>query len=143
MNNAARIDLIGQIEHLREHGDRMSMLVVTVRNTSNGLLVGIRNGQISLDYPKAGWLDVARARKFRSFCKASGFATRRETWGKERVLRANIGVDASRAADTIDACFSAVYGESGPFGLDLRGFGWQPSNNSLESDACKAMRASS
>lgn len=101
------------------------MLVMTVRNTSNGLLAGVVDDAFSLDYPIAGWLDWVRTRRFRSFCKQRGFVTRREHWGKERIIRARIGSSATAAADAIDACFSAVYGEIGSFGLDLRGFGWQ------------------
>lgn len=115
----------------------MSMLIMTVRNTSNGLIAGIVGDVFSLDYPRAGWLDIFRTRSFESFCKQHGFSTRREKWGNERVIRAAIGSRAEDAADTIDACFSAVYGESGPFSLELRGFGWQPSNNSLEGAAAK------
>ena len=143
MNESARSELIGELEHLQQHGSRMSMLIMTVRNTSSGLLAGIVGDAFSLDYPIAGWLDFIRTRRFRSFCKQRGFATRRERWGSERVIRAAIGSSAADAAEAIDACFTAVYGERGSFGLELRGFGWQPSNNSLEGDARKATRASS
>ena len=143
MNESARGDLIGELEHMQQHGSSMSMLVMTVRNTSNGLLAGVADNAFTLDYPTAGWLDFLRARRFRSFCKRRGFVTRREQWGSERVIRASIGSGSAEAAETIDACFAAVYGETGPFGLELRGFGWQPSNNSSERDACKATRASS
>lgn len=142
MNGAARTELIGKLEHLKEHGDRMSMLVITVRSTSNGLLAGITAEGLSLDYPKAGWLDFVRSNRFTSFCKSQGFAMQRVMWGKERVIRANIGSDLSRAADAIDACFNAVYNETGPFSLEFRGFGWQPSNNSFESDAAKPRTSS-
>lgn len=128
MNPSARSDLIRELEHLLEHGTSMSMLVMTVRNTSNGLLAGLNGGVLSLDYVMAGWLDFPRTRKFKSFCSQRGFLTQRVRWGKERVVRAAIGRDVERAADAIDACFSAVFGESGSFGLELRGFGWQPSS---------------
>jgi hypothetical protein len=143
MNESARSDLIGELEHMQQHGSRLSMLVMTVRNTSNGLLAGIVGDTFSLDYPIAGWLDILRTRRFRSFCKQRGFDTRRERWGSERVIRAGIGSSVADAAEAIDACFAAVYGENGSFGLELRGFGWQPSNNRLEGAACKATRASS
>jgi len=113
MNSAARSELIKQLEHLKENGDRMSMLVMTVRNTSNGLLAGITDEGLSLDYPKAGWLDFARSNRFKSFCKSHGFAIKRIKWGKERVIRANIGTDIGRAADAIDACFNALREENG------------------------------
>lgn len=127
MNPIARSELIGAPEHMQRHGNTLSMLVMTVRNTSNGLIAGISEVVFSLDYPRAGWLDFARTRKFASFCKQRGFLTRKEKWGRERVIRAAIGANAVDAAESIDACFAAVYDERGPFGLELRGFGWQPS----------------
>jgi hypothetical protein len=127
MNLSARSELIGELEHMQRHGNTLSMLVMTVRNTSNGLIAGITAGVFSLDYPRAGWLDFARARRFVSFCKQRGFLTRQEKWGSERVIRAAIGTNAVDAAEAIDACFCAVYNESGAFGLELRGFGWQSS----------------
>jgi len=137
MNSSARSDLVRELGHLRHHGNSMSMLVMTVRNTSSGLLAGINGDVFSLDYPIAGWLDFVRTRDFKLFCSQRGFLTRKVRWGKERVIRAAIGSNVAQAADVIDACFLAVYGESGAFGLELRGFGWQPSNNSLESDTAK------
>jgi hypothetical protein len=137
MNSRARSDLIGELEHIQQHGTSMSMLIMTVRSTSNGLIAGIDGDVFSLDYPKAGWLDFIRTKRFESFCKQRGFQTRQQRWGKERVIRAAIGTNAAQAATTIDACFSVVYGESGEFGLELRGFGWQPSDNSLDGDAAK------
>jgi hypothetical protein len=127
VNSTARSDLVRELEHLRQHGTSMSMLVMTVRNTSHGLLAGIDGDVLSLDYPIAGWLDFRRTRNFRSFCSQRGFRARKVRWGKERVIRAAIGSNVAQAADAIDACFLAVYGESGTFGLELRGFGWQPS----------------
>ena len=128
MNSNARHELIRELTHLQSHGTRMSMLVMTVRTTANGLLAGIEGDVFSLDYPKAGWLDFIRAGRFESFCKERRLLTHRERWGRERVIRAAIGSNPVTAAETIDACFCAVYGESGPFGLELRGFGWQPSS---------------
>lgn len=130
MNNAARSELIRQLEHMKHHGSRMSMLVMTVRNTSNGLLAGLNGETLSLDYPKAGWLDVARACKFKVYCKSQGYPISLGKWGKERVIRACVGSDISHAADAIDGCFEAVYAESGAFGLELRGLDWQPSDTS-------------
>ena len=115
----------------------MSMLFMTVRTTSNGLIATVEDGTFQLVYPIAGWLDFLGANRFKAFCKKRGLATRKDNWGKERVIRAAIGSDAVAAVDEIDACFAAVFGESGGFGLELRGLGWQPSNNSLEGDAIK------
>jgi hypothetical protein len=133
VNFIARNELVRELELLKQHGTSMSMLVITVRNTSNGLLAGNNRGEFSLDYPVAGWLDFMRIRSFRSFCSQRGFRAQKVRWGNEYVIRATIGISAEQAADVIDACFSAVYGESGAFGLELRGFGWQASNNGLES----------
>jgi hypothetical protein len=131
MNESARSELIGELEHMRQHGSRMSMLVMTVRNTSNGLLAGLADDAFTLNYPVAGWLDFFRTRRFRSFCKRRGFAALRERWGGERVVRACIGSSVAGAVEAIDACFTAVYGDTGPFGLEIRGFGWQSSDKSL------------
>jgi hypothetical protein len=40
MNSAARSELIAKLDQLLEHGDSMSMLIMTVRNTSKGLIAG-------------------------------------------------------------------------------------------------------
>jgi hypothetical protein len=126
MNNAARSDLLLALEHMQQHGDHMSMLVITVRGTSDGLLAGIKEKGFSLDYPRVGWLDFVRAHRFASFCRRRGLSLRTERWGKERVSRAAIGSITVDAVQTIDECLTAVYHHSGPFGLELRGFGWQP-----------------
>lgn len=135
MNLTARCNLVRELEHLQKRGTSVSMLVITVRNSSNGFLAGMSGDLFSLDYPVAGWLDFIRVRKFKSFCSQRGFRTQRVTWGKERVIRAIIGSSVEQAAEAIDACFLAVYGESGEFGLELRGFGWQLHENTLHSHA--------
>ena len=107
----------------------MSMVVMTVRGTHDGLLAGINNKGFSLDYPHGGWLDFVRIHRFTTFCRTSGLSLRTERWGKERVSRAAIGSIAVDALEIIDRCFAAIYYHSGPFDLDLRGFGWQPSSS--------------
>jgi hypothetical protein len=129
MNNAARTDLLRELEHIQQHGDHMSMLVITVRGTCDGLMAGIKEREFSLDYPHAGWLDFVRVHRFATFCRTRGLSLRTERWGKERVSRAAIGSIAVDAVEIIDRCFAAVYHHSGPFDLDLRGFGWQPSSS--------------
>jgi hypothetical protein len=142
MNHSARTDLIRELEYLQQHGTAMSMLFVTARSTSCGLVAGINDTTFTLDYVLSGWLDLLGPRRFKSVCEGRGLPTERQRWGKERVVRASIGSDPTKAADIIDACFGAVFGISGSFGLLLSGFGRRPSNNSLESDATKAARAS-
>ena len=107
----------------------MSMLVITVRGTCDGLMAGIKENGYSLDYPHAGWLDFVRVHRFAAFCRTRGLSLRMERWGKERVSRAAIGSIAVDAVEVIDRCFAAVYHHSGPFDLDLRGFGWQPASH--------------
>ncbi|GFE79979.1 hypothetical protein GCM10011487_19790 [Steroidobacter agaridevorans] len=124
MHEVSRRELIGELAYMQQHGTSLSMLIITVRNTSNGLLAGIVGGVFSLDYPIAGWLDFRRTQRFNAFCKRQGFSTCRQKWGSERVIRAEIGMNPASAADAIDACFSAVFMESGSFGLVLRQFGW-------------------
>jgi hypothetical protein len=128
MNNAARADLLRELEQMLEHGDEMSMLFITVRGTSDGLLVKIKDKQFSINYPRAGWLDFPRVHRFKAFCKRNGLSLRTETWGKERVSRAAVGSSAVDAVRLIDECFAAIYDHSGPFGLQLHGLGWQPAS---------------
>ena len=142
MNSSARLELIRELEYLQQHGTTMSMLFVTAPNTSCGLVAGIDGEVFTLDHVQAGWLDLLGPRRFKSFCNAQGLPTEKQRWRKERVVRTRIGSDAAKATDIIDACFGAVFGVAGPFGLLLNGYGWRPSNNSLEGDASKATRAS-
>jgi hypothetical protein len=125
MNLEARAELLRALDYLQQHGSPSSMLVMTVRTTSNGLLAGIEDGEFRLDYARAGWLDVIRTHRFASFCRTKGITVCRVRWGKERISRAAIGRVPSAAADVIDGCFAAVYGETGPFGLELRTFDWR------------------
>ena len=129
MNSAARTDLLRELEHMQQHGDHMSMLVITVRGTCDGLMAGIKDKEFNLDYPHAGWLDFVRVHRFATLCKTRRLSLRTERWGKERVSRAVIGSIAADVVEIIDRCFMAVYHHSGLFDLDLRGFGWQPSSS--------------
>lgn len=138
MNNVALTELVKELEHLLLNGTDMSMLVMTVKNSSNGLLAGKCGSELCLDYPKSGWLDIFRSNRFLSFCKRNNFAVNRVKWGSEHVIRAGIGSNPANAANTIDSCFTAVYGESGPFGLKISGIGWEPSNKALNSQPSAA-----
>jgi hypothetical protein len=108
---------------------------MTVRETPYILVVTLKDGAFSLDYPHTGWLDVIRAHRFASFCRRRGFPVRKEMWGKGCTSCALIGSAATDAAQTIGECFSTVYRVSGPFGVNLQGFGWRPSENNSEGDA--------
>jgi hypothetical protein len=134
MNNSAREELIRELQYLQQHGTKLSMLFVTARGTSCGLVVGIYDGAFTLSYVRAGWLDFLGPKSFRSFCESRGLRAERERWGKERVMHTQTGADVSKAIDTIDGCFGAVYGISGEFGLLLNGYGWR-APGSAESDA--------
>jgi len=129
MNNDARVKLILELEHLLRHKPAMGALFMTVRETPYMLVVTQKDGMVSLGYPHMGWLDVVRAHRFASFCQARGFRVRKELWWKTRMSCALIGAGATDAAQTIAECFSSVYRVSGPFGVNLQGFGWQPSDN--------------
>jgi hypothetical protein len=142
VNPTARADLIRELEYLQQHGTSMSMLFVTARGTSCGLVAGIDEGTFTLDYVRADWLDFFGPMRFKAFCRSRGLPTERQRWGKERVVRSRIDGNPGVATDVIDAAFKAVFGISGPFGILLNGYGWRPSNNSLEGDASKATRAS-
>jgi hypothetical protein len=56
MKNTAHADLLRQLGYLQEHGTTMAMLVVTVRNTSHGLIATIKDGVFNLVYPQAARL---------------------------------------------------------------------------------------
>jgi hypothetical protein len=130
MNNSARDELIRELEYLQQHGTALSMLFVTARETSCGVVAGIDEGTFTLDYVQAGWLDLFGPMRFKAFCKAQRLATEKRRWGKERGVRARIGSDTTRATEVIDGCFAAVFGISGQFGLLLNGYGWRASENS-------------
>jgi hypothetical protein len=125
MNNSTREKLIRELQYLQQYGTRLSVLFVTARGTSCGLVVGVDDGAFTVSYVKAGWLDFLGPKNFRSFCDARGLRAERERWGKERAIQTRIGADVSKAIDTIDGCFDAVYGISGEFGLLLNGYGWR------------------
>lgn len=126
MNNSAREELIRELQYLQKHGAKLSMLFVTARGTSCVLVVGVDDGAFTLSYVRAGWLDFLGPKRFRSFCESRGLMAERERWGKERATQTRICADVSKAIDTIDGCFDAVYGISGGFGLLLNGYGWRP-----------------
>lgn len=127
MNNHAQEKLVLELEHLLRNRPAMGTLFVIVRQTKYMLVVTLKNGVLNLGYPHAGRFDFFRAHRFSSFCKTRGFLMKKERWSKTRVSCALIGSVAEDASRTIGACFSSVYGVSGPFGLDIQGMGWQSS----------------
>src|SRR5258705_7416369 len=125
MNPIARENLIRELEHLVRHKPAGGTLFMTVAQTPHMLVAALEQGEISLAYPHTGRFDFLRRYRFASFCKARGFATRRDTWGNVHVTRALIGVDTTDAARNIAECFTGVYRLSGAYGLQLQGMGWQ------------------
>jgi hypothetical protein len=125
MNPVARENLIRKLEHLVRHEPAGGTLFMTVARTTHMLVATLEDGEISLAYPHTGRFDFLRRYRFGSFCKARGFAMRRDLWGNVRVTRALIGADTTDAAQKIAECFIDIYRLSGPFGLHLQGMGWQ------------------
>ena len=118
---------------------------MTVATTSDGMVAGVVDGKLSLDYVRAGWLDFFRSKSFLNFCAKNRLTVDKVDWGRERVYRASLGKDIQGAADMVDRCFAEVFGHGGPFRIEFRPFGWTPtaqespevgevasSNNSLE-----------
>jgi len=128
MNNIARQKLISELEHLITNKPAMGMLLITIAQTTDLLVVTLEKGAFSLAYPHTGRIDFVRSRRFAYFCRERGSAVTKHWWGDVRVSCAVIGATAADAAQTIAECFSNVYGASGPFGLRLQGMGWQSSS---------------
>ena len=82
MNHSARTELIRELEYLQQHGTTMSMLLVTARSTSFGVVAGINDATFTLDYVQSGWLDLLGPRRFKSFCEGRGLPTERQRWVK-------------------------------------------------------------
>lgn len=129
MNPIAREELIVELDRLVRYAPVMGTLYMTVRQTPHMLIVTLQDDVISLAYPHARRFDILGSYRFASFCKTRGFKVQKEWWANVRVSRALIGNVASDAAQTIGECFCSIYPVSGPFGLHLRGMGWQPSEN--------------
>jgi hypothetical protein len=116
-------DLVGLLGVGRNDLD---MLVLTPRQTSNGLIVMVRNAELQVVYPQAGWLDWKRVGRFWLFSLRMRLSPRFERWGRELIHRANLGSDATRAANLIDEFFGAIFQMSGPFALKFTRQGWAP-----------------
>ena len=139
MHPSSMDSLVEHLQHLVIYGSSSDMLAVTVKTTSDGLLVGVADGELRLDYPQAGWLDFRRAYKFRSFCSTNSLSVTKERWGREIVYRAAIGREPKSAAEAIDHCFATLYGHTGPYALKLQATGWSPSNYSLKRTAANRL----
>jgi hypothetical protein len=124
MHPASKSLLSAHLAALRENGTSGSILFMTAVGTSDGLLAGVEDGVLQLDYPRAGIFDFRRVFRFRQYCATYGYRIRTERWGKELIYRAGIGSAPIVAADAIDGCFTAVYGKRGPFALEFRPVGW-------------------
>ncbi len=133
MHPSSRDELVENLTHLREHGNNVTLLFVTVQTTSDGLIAGVdEKGSLQLHYPQGGLFDFRRVRSFLSFCRSSGLSWRKQRWGKERMYSTDLGYDPDRGAELFDCCFATVYGHSGSYAVKFMGIGWQPSNNSFK-----------
>ena len=110
----------------------MSMLFMTVRTTSCAMIAGVVPDSVVLDFAHGTWRGFFEPRRFRVFCRVHQLKLSKETWGREKVSRALLGSDPTRAAGIIDACFGHMFNQRGQYAVDYRYVGWQPSNNSLE-----------
>jgi hypothetical protein len=130
VHSASKAELVGYLEALRERGDAMSMLFMTVRTTSHGMIAGVIPGRsLVLDYVHGPWRSLRDSIRFSLFCRSRKLQSTWETWGKEKVSRCLLGQDSENAADTIDACFDRMFDQRGPYAIDFRPFGWRSSNS--------------
>jgi hypothetical protein len=127
MHPKSKEELITQLRQMRELGTTLDMLTMTVKTTSHGMIAGVVDRELKLDYPHAGWLDIIRLYRFLSFCRCHNLSVTKERWGRERIYRTSIGTDPVAASSIIDKCFKQVFNHSGPYGLELRHLGWQSS----------------
>ena len=125
MHEESRATLIRDLVGLLAVGrDKMDMLVITPRRTSDGLIVMVEAAKLRLVYPQAGWQDIPRVSRFWLCGLRNKLSPRLERWGRELVHRVTLGSDPSRATQWIDQFFAAVYNTSGPFALDFTRQGW-------------------
>ena len=117
-------DLIGLLNVGR---DRLDMLVIRPRRTSNGLIVMVEGSKLLLVYSQASWQDLRRVWRFWLCGLRNRLSPRLERWGRQLVHRVTLGSDPLRATTLIDDFFAAVYKTSGPFALDFTRQGWAPS----------------
>ena len=96
------------------------------------MIAGVVSESLVLDFAHGTWRGFFEPRRFRAYCRAHQLKLSKETWGREKVSRAYLGRDPTRAANLIDACFGHMFKKRGPFSVDYRYVGWQPSNTSLE-----------
>ncbi|SRR6266550_90810 len=128
MHEMSRETLIQDLVGLLNVGrDRLDMLVIRPRLTSNGLIVMVDGAKLLLIYPQAGWQDIRRVWRFWLCGLRNRLSPRFERWGRQLVHRVTLGSDPARAATWIDGFFDAVYSTSGPFALDFTRQGWAPS----------------
>src|SRR6266576_5440750 len=92
MHEMSRETLIRDMEALLGVGrDDMDTLVITPRQTSNGLLVMMRDGTLQLVYPQTGWLDGVRVGRFWLCALKHKLLPQFESWGKVKVHRVSLG----------------------------------------------------
>ncbi|SRR6266566_2823669 len=128
MHEISRETLIQDLVGLLNVGrDRLDMLVIRPRRTSNGLIVMVEGSKLLLVYSQASWQDLRRVWRFWLCGLRNRLSPRLERWGRQLVHRVTLGSDPLRATTLIDDFFAAVYKTSGPFALDFTRQGWAPS----------------
>lgn len=132
VHSESRAELVGYLSALRERGNDLSMLFMTVRTTNHGMIAGVVPGSLVLDLVHGPSRSLVASLRFSLFCRGRGLRSSWEAWGSEKVSRGFLGLDVASAADTIDACFERMFGDSGPYAVDFRAFGWKPADTSLE-----------
>jgi hypothetical protein len=115
------------LDRLLKYGDGVSMLIMTVATTSDGMICTLDDGALTLNYLSGGWLSRAN-RAFKRFGVAHDRKVISVKWGDNTFLQMRLGKDPMDAAELIDRCFQDVWGHSQPFKLDLRGYGWKSVN---------------
>ena len=128
MHEISRETLIQDLVGLLNVGrDRLDMLVIRPRRTSNGLIVMVEGSKLLLVYSQASWQDLRRVWRFWLCGLRNRLSPRLERWGRQLVHRVTLGSDPLRATTLIDDFFAATYKTSGPFALDFTRQGWAPS----------------
>lgn len=69
LHSASKTELVENLRGLLERGDSMSMLFMTVRTTSYGLIAGVLPEELVLDFAHGKWRGFFEPSRFRTFCR--------------------------------------------------------------------------